>query len=315
MRRPPKTEDLQVLDQLSNPDQIISQCPNSIKSHVKELLLDGVTIIRRSLPTTLCDELREGFTNFQYINSEIFVPNQDEFGHYGRIINLHVAYTPLIQLFQQNQLALAVQDYLFDAEAVLYTSLFYKRGSAQSIHRDTPYFTTIPEYRYFGVWVALEDTDPDNGPLAVVRGGHLIPELDREAIARRYYDDLDHIDPASVQLWQAYQEELTRECERRGLTAETLCVNKGDTIIWHPQTPHGGAPISDLHRTRFSLVMHTTPVGVPVYQQNVFFHPSKPVSDVASWNYLKFKERQYADFKDVGFTERGRIYQIKDFRV
>jgi hypothetical protein len=304
-----------MLNRLFNRDDVVSKCPSSIKSYVDELLTEGVTIIPRSLPPSLCDDVREGFKAFAQLNPEIFIPNQDEHGHYGRIVNLHVVYRPLFELFRQNQLALAVQDYLFDAETVLYTSLFYKRGSAQSIHRDSPYFTTRPEYHYFGVWAALEDSDANNGALAVVKRGHLIPEFDREEMARRYYDDLDNIDPSSGQLWGTYQEQLARECERRDLRTETLCVKKGDTIIWHPQAPHGGAPIRDVRRTRFSWVMHTTPIGVPVYHQNVFFYPSNPVSNVAPWDYLERGGRRYADFSVIEFQENNRTYRIEDFQV
>jgi phytanoyl-CoA hydroxylase len=304
-----------MLNHLSNRGDVVSRSPSSIKSYVDELLTDGVTIIPRSLPVSLCDDVREGFIAFSRANPEIFIPNQDEHGHYGRISCLHVVYQPLFELFRQNQLALAVQDYLFGAETVLYSSLFYERGSAQPIHRDTPLFTTRPEYNYFGVWAALEDSDADNGPLAIVKRGHLIPEFDREEMARRHYDGVDNIDPSSGQLWGTYQEELVRECERRGLRTQTLCVRKGDTIIWHPQAPHGGAPIRDIRRTRFSLVMHTTPIGVPVYHQDVFFHPSKPVSDVAPWNYLSRGGRRYADFSEIWFLENNRFYRIEDFQV
>jgi phytanoyl-CoA hydroxylase len=289
-----------------------SQCPPTITTNVEELLTTGVTVIKDSLPAPVCDELRNGFIDFSSHNEEIFSLYRDQYGHYPRIVNLHTAYKPLFDLFERNSIALEIQDYLFDGESVLYTSLFYERGSSQSIHRDTPYFTTRPEYRYLGVWVALEDTDLDNGPLIVVRRGHLIPEFDREAMARQFYTDLASIEPSSDCLWHAYQEQIARECQRAGLSAEAICVNKGDTIIWHPQAPHGGADIRDLRRTRYSLVMHTTPIGVPVYQHNVFFHPSKTVSDKAPWSYVLRDNRQYADFRDVSFGHQ-QPHSINEF--
>jgi ectoine hydroxylase-related dioxygenase (phytanoyl-CoA dioxygenase family) len=149
--------------------------------------------------------------------------------------------------------------------------------------------------------VALEDADLENGPLIVVKGGHLLPELDREAMARRFYADLEAVPSSSEELWNAYQDEVALRCRDAGLMPEAVCVNKGDTIIWHPQAPHGGAEILDLNRTRYSLVMHTTPLGVPVYHHNVFFCPSRPVSDKAPWQYVKQSGRRYADFRDVSF--------------
>jgi ectoine hydroxylase-related dioxygenase (phytanoyl-CoA dioxygenase family) len=297
---------------LHDEQRTLSQCPRAVVAHVEDLLKTGVTIIRQSLPADLCDEIRNGFIEFATKNEAIFRPYRDEHGHYPRIVNLHTTYKSLFELFRCNVLALAVQDYLFDGETVLYTSLFYERGSSQPPHRDTPYFATRPEYRYLGVWVALEDTDLDNGPLMAVKRGHLIPELDREAIARRFYADLDTIDPSSDQLWNAYQDEVARECQRAGFSSEPICVKKGDTIIWHPQTPHGGAEIRDLTRTRYSLVMHTTPIGVPVYHQNVFFRPSKEFSDKAPWGYVSRNGRRYADFRVISFGHQ-RPHPLEEF--
>ena len=91
-------------------------------------------------------------------------------------------------------------------------------------------------------------------------------------------------------------------------------MNKGDTIIWHPQAPHGGAEILDLKRTRYSLVMHTTPLGVPVYHHNVFFYPSRPASDKAPWQYVEQSGRRYADFRDVSFGHQ-RPHRLEEFAV
>jgi len=99
----------------------------------------------------------------------------------------------------------------------------------------------------------------------------------------------------------AYQRSVAAQCRSVGLASEPLCVQKGDTIIWHPQAPHGGAEIRDLTRTRYSLVMHTTPLGVPVYHQDVFFNPSKQVSDRAPWQYVYAGTRRYADFREISF--------------
>ena len=294
--------------------ETLSDCPPAIATHVQELLTTGVTVIRHSLPTAMCDGIRNGFIDFAARNANIFGMYRDESGHYPRIINLHLIYKPLFELFRSNVATLMVQDYLFESETVLYTSLFYERGSSQTIHRDTPYFSTRPEYRYLGVWVALEDTDLENGPLVVVRRGHLLPELDRETMARRFYADLEAVPASSEQLWNAYQTEVALQCREASLTQEAICVSKGDTIIWHPQAPHGGAEIVDLKRTRYSLVMHTTPIGVPVYHHNVFFYPSRQASDKAPWDYIEQSGRRYADFRDVSFGHQ-RPHGLEEFVV
>ena len=293
---------------------MLAQCPAEIKTYVLDLLCTGFAIIPRSLPERICDDVRNGFIDLAARNEEIFGPNRDEHGHYPRIVNLHTVFSPLFDLFRYNEIALAVQDYLFQSETVVYTSLFYERGSAQSIHRDTPVFTTRPEYHYFGMWVALEDADSENGPLIGVKGGHLLPELDREGIARELFPDPNSIPPNSNDLWTRYQDAVWQQCQGQRLAPEPLCAKKGDTIIWHPQAPHGGAEIRDLRRTRYSLVMHTTPIGVPVYHQDVFFNPSKPVDDQAPWEYVSLGERRYADFHGISF-EHKRSYPETALRL
>lgn len=246
-------------------------------------------------------------------NQAIFGKHLDADGHYPRIINLHLLYKPLLRLFAANPLALAIQDAFFNAPTALYTSLYYERGSAQSTHRDTPYFSTRPEYRYLGVWAALEDANDLNGCLEVVRKGHLVPEEDREAIALRHYKTLDEVPPGGSAgrdiLWDEYQSMVLDACKKRGLIKERVHAKAGDIIIWHPQLPHGGSHIDDLTRTRHSFVMHVTPVGTPVYHQDVFFNPAKRVSERARWRYAKFDGRKYVDGHkiDIGHRENREV--------
>lgn len=198
-----------------------------------------------------CDDVVAEFSALEKIHSEILKREPD--GRYPRLINFHLAIPKMLHIFSQNHLALAVQDAFFNAKSSLYTSLFYERGSAQDLHRDTPYFTTRPEHKYLGVWTALEDVDESNGPLMVMPYGHLLPEEDREAIAAFVFPD-GKIPDASDELWVAYQTAVANRGMQSGLIVQSVPIRKGQTIIWHPQLPHGGAPILDVSRTRLSLV-------------------------------------------------------------
>lgn len=273
-----------------------------VRSRYLELMSEGVTVLKRSIDPVQCDSILEKFTLFREKNAAVFSRHTDQHGHLPRIINLHLALPHLFDLFCKNPDALAVQDLFFGAPACLYTSLYYERGSAQPPHRDSPYFTTQPEYSYLGVWVALEAATPDNGCLQVIRKGHSVPEIDREAIARRLFPDSQAIPDQSQELWDEYQASVTNACFAAGLRVENVEAEKGDTIIWHPQLPHGGSQIADLARTRHSFVMHTTPVGTPVYHMSVFFNPSKPVPQSAPWGYREVAGRCYAMHRFVDFA-------------
>lgn len=287
-----------------------------LANRLRELHEEGFTRIRGGFADDVIDEVLTGVKQALKRNDAIFGRHVDGDGHYPRIINLQLLHKPLLRLFAENPLALAVQDAFFNAPSSLYTSLYYERGSAQSIHRDTPYFTTRPEYRYLGVWVALEDADESNGCLEVIRKGHLIPEFDRPAIALQHYQSLDDVPPGSPTgqdiLWDAYQAKVMDASRERGLSVERVEAQAGDVIIWHPQLPHGGSHIKDLSRTRHSFVMHTTPEGARVYQQNVFFNPAKYFPERAKWRYGMFGGRKYVDHDsiDIGHKETR---PIRDF--
>jgi hypothetical protein len=277
-----------------------------VQGHLDHLRNEGFAHISGGLPAGLVEATLASVKEVLARNAPIFGPHIDADGHYPRLINLHILHQPLLNLFSRNPIALAVQDAFFGEPSAIYTSLYFERGTAQPIHRDTPYFTTRPEYRYLGVWVALEDATEQNGCLQLVRRGHLVPELDRERIALEQFAKLDDVPPDSEALWDSYQAKVLASCLERGLTVERLPVRAGDVIIWHPQLPHGGCAIADISRTRHSFVMHVTPEGTPVYQQNVFFNPKKKVRDHASWSYGQHAGRKYVSDDHVGIGPKER---------
>ncbi len=265
-----------------------------VKMHCLEVIARGFTVIRGAVPADVCQRTIEDFRRFERANAAIFGKHRSPLGHYPRLINLHTVMPSLQALFTANQPALEVQDRLFGRPTALYTSLFYETGSQQPIHRDTPVFSTRPEYQYFGVTVYLEPSGEDNGCLEVVEYGHTLPELDRQAMAIAQYGALENW-PKDGDLWLSYQEAVGRQCREAGLTVRKVPVGAGDTLIWHPQLPHGGSVIRDQTRTRFSLVMHCTPVGVPVYHQDAFFRPSVAYPDTAAWPFREVNGRMMAD--------------------
>jgi ectoine hydroxylase-related dioxygenase (phytanoyl-CoA dioxygenase family) len=276
-----------------------------IENHLNTLLTEGVTVIPNLFSDGFIDDLKTKVKIFIDKNEKIFLKHRDADGHYPRVINMHLAMPELLNVFTDNPVALGVQDAFFFGESSVYTTLYYERGSAQPIHRDTPYFCTRPEYRYLGVWVALEDSTSENGCLEVIRRGHLVPELKREEMALKHYATLDEVPSSSTTLWDAYQTTVLQTCLEQGLTVEKVEVKAGETVIWHPQLPHGGSAINNILKSRHSLVLHVTPVGTPVYHQDVFFNPKKVVSDKCKWDYVKYKDRSYAHhfFVDFGHTD------------
>jgi ectoine hydroxylase-related dioxygenase (phytanoyl-CoA dioxygenase family) len=256
-----------------------------VKEHVVRIVTDGYTVIRQSVDNSLIDDALTSFHDWKSRNRDLLPQFYKFDDKLDRIINIQDRLGVFKQLFTRNRTALAVQDYLFQGETCLYTSLFFEVGTQQSVHRDIPLFWTKPANYYFGTWLALEDTDAANGPLLVVPGSHKLPLLDREAMARRKYANLSDIKDIDDDLWEMYQSTLQTLCSERGLPTLEVHVHKGDTIIWHPLLVHGGAAITDKTRTRKSFIVHTTPSHVPVFHNDVFFDPKRRVRSKSGWRY------------------------------
>jgi phytanoyl-CoA hydroxylase len=252
----------------------------SADSNITSLLRDGYCIVDSAVDKNLIDEFLARWEKFK---PEAIHPYRDKLvegddmvgGRYRRMVNMHLVLPELENLFINNK-ALQVTDQLFCEPTTLYTSLYFEVGSSQDYHRDTPYFWTNPGYSYFGIWLALEDTDDSNGALTAIRGSHLLQDslAFREEIGKLDLDESGLPRALSGILWDTYQKRVQDACHASGLTFTQLHIKKGDVIIWHPQLMHGGGKITDTQRTRNSFVMHVTPQHQAVYAQDKYFDPS-----------------------------------------
>jgi hypothetical protein len=152
----------------------------------------------------LCDEVVAAFNAFTAKHAPYFDKFRDQTGFLHRVGNLHLVMPELMKVFSRTVDNLRFQDAAFGRPTTVYTSLYFERGSTQNIHRDTPYFCTRPEFQYFGTWFAFEDANLDNGCLEVIRGGHLIAEIDRTAFAVKLYGSPDNVPAISQNLWDEY---------------------------------------------------------------------------------------------------------------
>ena len=277
-------------------------------SNLEELDQLGYTIVRNQLSRATCKTIVDEFSRWIDRNWDVTAKYRDEDGHFPRIINAHEAVSLLANAWESCDAALVFVDGFFHERTSLYTTLYYERGSAQALHRDTPLFWTNPPYKYCGMWIAFEDADADNGPLVVVPGSHNLPEMDRNGIANRFYGKrAQDIPDYSHDLWLAYQADVNRMAREFGLTETEIHVQAGDVIIWHPQLVHVGAQIRDSVRTRHSLVCHVTPENVPVFHHDYFFNLDRRMPERPPWQYRYVGDRTVAANGHVSFGHDEQI--------
>lgn len=247
-----------------------------LRHHARNLARDGFTHIPGSIAPALCDEVVRDFHSYCARHAAEAAKYADGYGQHSRLCNLHMESAAALSI-ALDETIMRLLDFLFGRRAAAFSSLVFEKGSQQAIHRDGPYFHTAPAGFFFGVWTALEDVSEAAGPLIYLRGGHRIPLSPSEA-ARRHAEEKPPQD-----LGTFYNLLVARKCEEHGLKPESPTMRKGDTLIWHPDLPHGGRPILDRSRTRKSLVVHYGPEGTPVYGPEVFFGGAPTTVQMPYW--------------------------------
>ena len=135
---------------------------------------------------------------------------------------------------------------LYGREPVPFQTLNFEYGTQQRAHSDTVHFSSLPRRYMCGVWVALEDVDANNGPLFYYPGSQRLPDpfFQRFGLA------------AGMPSYNGYEVAQEALLEAHGLEPIEFHAKAGDILIWSANIVHGGKPIAEDGRTRWSQVTH-----------------------------------------------------------
>lgn len=142
---------------------------------------------------------------------------------------------------------------IFRDPAMAFQSLYFERGSEQSIHQDTA-FVPIADapLDFIASWIALEDVEPGTGELLYVPGSHRLPDL--------IFDEGKRCTPADSRI-HLYEELVQENYTRAGLAPIGFLPKKGDVLFWAADLCHGGSPIEKKGETRRSVITHYCPIS------------------------------------------------------
>ncbi|MCL2923284.1 MAG: phytanoyl-CoA dioxygenase family protein [Trichodesmium sp. MAG_R04] len=140
---------------------------------------------------------------------------------------------------------------IYQREPIPFQTLNFRFGTQQSTHSDSIHFSSVPARFMCGVWIALEDIDGNNGPLHYYPGSHKLPifDLNDLGITGSYQNK-------PYDFYAVYEEFLQSLIEYNALKKVELYVKKGQALIWAANLLHGGSPVLDNNRTRYSQVTH-----------------------------------------------------------
>jgi phytanoyl-CoA hydroxylase len=289
---------------IDRPDalQRVSVAPISdeMQQVATDLITRGFAVIRNAQDPALCAQTIEDYARYSAENRSYVDDNLDVLGREKRLVNFHHCSDAAMKL-GNNPRIMRILDYLFGAEAGVYTSLTFKYGTQQPVHRDTPHFATWPDGYFFGVWTALEDIAPEAGPLFYYEGAHRyrvdVAGIWRDVQAR--FPQLERQE-AFNQALEIYNGQVIDRSPQEGVYRLTS-MKRGDVGIWHPQLPHGGSPASDPNRSRWSIVCHCAPVAKQVHQHQSFFNFAGREEPATRYGFTSYEGRKVASAGGVAF--------------
>jgi len=181
------------------------------------------------------DLQQSGKLKFKYGNKLMFAIHQSTF---------------LRELWEDKELKVLL-DQLIKGDSSLFQSINFMMGSQQRTHSDSIHMTTFPLGGLLGVWLALEDIGPDQGPLHYYPGSHKFPYYLNED-----YDNVGNRFMIGPKDYSVYEDMLAGKLKDNRIEKQVVNVKKGDLFIWHANLLHGGEPHNDKSITRKSMVMH-----------------------------------------------------------
>jgi Phytanoyl-CoA dioxygenase (PhyH) len=150
-----------------------------------------------------------------------------------------------------NQTIIDLLSQIYGRRAFPFQTLNFPVSTQQATHSDSTHFSSIPERFMCGVWVAMEDTDDDNGALEYFPGSHKLPIYGNEHLA---VCSVEQENPRGhYHMYEGLWAALT---EVHGLKTEKFYAKRGDALIWAANLYHGGGKQRDINRTRWSQVTH-----------------------------------------------------------
>jgi len=269
----------------------------SSKKHVNNIQKNGYTIIRNGTDINLADKIIQEFDEWSSIPKNKFVPFKGE-----RVTNFHVYSKNTLDLVT-NKNVNTILTSLFNKDQAIYSSLFFREGTTQPYHRDTPFFYTNPCNQYYGVLYALEDIDVNSGPLKYYVGSHKINNINGHTIFNDIYTNNDVVDLNNdFRCILQYNKKIEDICKELKLTEvnekKPNKLYKGDIFICHPNLVHGESDIIDKTLTRYSLVTHNIPMNTAVFNAKHFFSksPTKEyLKNECTLKYINHNDIQIVD--------------------
>jgi ectoine hydroxylase len=217
--------------------------PEPVQNNILSWSGNGYMIIEKLFGEEICDKINDEIDNLIWKKKL----------HFNSSHKLMFASrkSGFIKSITKDPQLKSVLEFILDKEVVAFQTINFLKGSGQRAHSDSVHMTTYPLGYLIAVWIALEDTNAENGPLFYYPGSHRLPYLLNKdfnegetslTLGKRDYDD--------------YENMVEGLLKKNPFEKKSFYAKKGDILIWHANLVHGGSPIINPALTRKSMVIH-----------------------------------------------------------
>jgi ectoine hydroxylase-related dioxygenase (phytanoyl-CoA dioxygenase family) len=213
---------------------------SNLKNYFEE---NGYVVIDTELDSALFDDVITSLA--PYFGDQRVEPQGVTFADYGRVQDAWYLNTSVWKIATSKVVYKVLRE-LYGVTPKPFQTLNFYKGTHQSTHADSIHFNCEPFGMMCGVWVALEDIGPDQGPLRLYPGSHKLPEMN--------YQDFG-LEPSQSQYPQ-YLKGIEGLIKKHSFTERRATISRGQAVIWAANVLHGGAPQNDLSLSRHSQVSH-----------------------------------------------------------
>lgn len=141
--------------------------------------------------------------------------------------------------------------HLYGREPFAFQTLNFAVGSEQHFHSDAVHFHSYPHGFMCGVWIALQDVQPESGPLIYYPASHRLPYLSARSLGLKRDEVMAEPHPQRF-FEPCWQQAVTEH----PLEKKKFLPKRGELLIWHANLLHGGEPVQDRCSRRWSQVVH-----------------------------------------------------------
>ena len=221
------------------------------KKYSDELNKNSFCIVDLELEKNLIDQVNQDIDEAIRKNSIRLNSRAYHYNENPRIVEAW-KFSWAIKELAVNKTILDILRFCYQSEPIPFSTINFVKGTEQPLHSDELHFGSIPHRYLSGCWIALEDIQPESGPLSIAAGSHRLPIFSFEKIGLK----TPRNEADFKKNYSAYEEWVAEEIKVHGLEVVTPKLKRGQCLIWLSNALHGAYAIKNQQLTRKSLVVH-----------------------------------------------------------